>query len=148
MAKTVRKTFSVNKKTPESIIGYKPNKSEEKQIKFFSELLGENFSMSEELAKAIGTVVVQALTENAKNESALDLETDGDDGLSLDLGDEDLPESKRDAGEVEEAEGPQNAPDLSKDFAELKKTMSNHSVMNMSEADKHYITCKEIFFNE
>lgn len=99
----------------------------QKQIKFFSELIGKNFSMSEELAKAIGTVVVQALTENAKDDS-LGLNSDLDDGGldDMELGESDLPESSRDAGKVEEAEGPKAAPDLSQDFAELKSIV-NHS---------------------
>ena len=114
-----RKTFSVtNKKN----ITVNPNNT---SIKRITMALNENFSMSEELAKAIGTVVVQALTENAKDEqTALDI---GDD---LDLGEEgieDLPESSRDAGTAEEVEGPKAAQDLSQDFAELKKAYNNHS---------------------
>lgn len=133
MKKIIQKTFSVTRKKK---ITFKPNSSDIKKIKYFSELLGENFSMSEELAKAIGTVVVQALTENAKDESsALDLESDDENGLSLD--ESELPESSKDAGKVEEAEGPKNAPDLSKDFAELKSTVQNHSE-SISAAEDHY----------
>lgn len=140
MKKVTQKTFSVTRKKK---ITYKPNAKELKKIEYFSDLLGENFSMSEELAKAIGTVVVQALTENAKDESA-DLGLSEDD-LGLDSEeDENLPESSRDAGKVEAAEGPKNAPDLSQDFAELKSTVNNHSIQ-LSEAEKHREAMKLYF---
>lgn len=100
----------------------KTRKQTKKQIRFFSKLIQKNFSMSEELAKAIGTVVVQALTENAKSED-LNIEDD----LDIDLEDENLEESSRDAGNVSPAEGPKAAPDLSEDFNELKNSVSNHS---------------------
>lgn len=101
-----------------------------KQVRFISNLMIKNFSMSEELAKAIGTVVVQALTENAKDETVEDdFDLEGD----VDLDDSEIEESSRDAGKVQEAEGPKNAPDLSEDFAELKKTVSNHSEVKKTE---------------
>lgn len=129
----------------------------DKQVTFFSNLLTDNFSMSEELAKAIGTVVVQALTENAKDDNAnsggsddmLDINDDAEFDLGSDEengGDNELPLSKRAKGEVEEAEGPKAAPDLSKEFEELKSTTSNHSYVNsinkskvvtMSEEDRY-----------
>lgn len=137
-----RTSFSVAKKKP---ITFKPITDEHKRyVKFFSGVITENFSMSEELAKAIGTVVVQALTENAKTESQ-DVfgDTNSDDDLDLDLGDDvdldesELPESSRDSGKVQEAEGPKNAPDLSADFAELKGTMSNHSELQHFAEDRY-----------
>lgn len=135
-------TFSVKKKKN---IDFNPNNSDKRCIRYFSEVLTEHFSMSEELAKAIGTVVVQALTENAKDEEklddGLDLELDEDD--DLDFGESELPESARDKGEAEESEGPKNAPDLSSDFAEMKKTINNHSVTNF--AQKRYEQVKEFF---
>lgn len=84
--------------------------------------LPKNFSMSPELANAIGSVVVQALQENAKetlggvNDSELDSE-DTEDGL---------PKSDRDLGLVEGEEGPKYAPDLSAEVDELKN-INNHS---------------------
>ena len=138
----------------------------DKQVTFFSNLLTDNFSMSEELAKAIGTVVVQALTENAKddvssdsNDDTLDINDDAEFDLSSDEengGDNELPLSKRAKGEAEEAEGPKAAPDLSKEFEELKSTTSNHSYVNsinkskvvtMSEADR-YRFVKDFFNND
>jgi hypothetical protein len=132
--------FSVTRK---KMPNYTPDKSDRKIIKFFSETILEHFSMSEDLAKAIGTVVVQALTENAKDNDSGDMFGGGDDfgfgddmggdsgddfGLDLDFDESELPESSRDAGRVQEAEGPKAAPDLSEDFAELKRTVNNHSV--------------------
>ena len=138
----------------------------DKQVTFFSNLLTDNFSMSEELAKAIGTVVVQALTENAKDDISsggsndmLDINDDAEFDLGSDEengGDNELPLSKRAKGEVEEAEGPKAAPDLSKEFEELKSTTSNHSYVNsinkskvvtMSEADR-YRFVKDFFNND
>lgn len=138
----------------------------DKQVTFFSNLLTDNFSMSEELAKAIGTVVVQALTENAKddvssdsNDDTLDINDDAEFDLSSDEendGDNELPLSKRAKGEAEEAEGPKAAPDLSKEFEELKSTTSNHSYVNsinkskvvtMSETDR-YRFVKDFFNND
>lgn len=141
MIKTKVATFSVSKKKP---INYKPTKNGKKYIAYFSELMQENFSMSEELAKAIGTVVVQALTENAKDEQAALDDLGGDDELDLDmdLDESELPESARDAGEVQEAEGPKNAPDLSADFADLKSTISNHSNVQ-SFSDNRYKQVKQ-----
>ena len=131
----------------------KTNKSsfEQRSIQFFSDVILNseklaNFAMSEELAKAIGTVVVQALTENAKDAMSSGLDEDLDDGglEDMDLGESDLPESKRDAGKVQEAEGPKAAPDLSQDFAELKATVNNHSELT-NEAMKHYRDMKLYF---
>jgi hypothetical protein len=88
-----------------------------KSVKLDQEL---NFSMSPELANAIGTVVVQALQENAKAESnEMSEESEEYDA-------NDLPESSRDAGLVDENEGPKYAPDLSAEVNELK-SLSNHS---------------------
>lgn len=87
--------------------------------KYLKKVIMKNFSMSEELAKAIGTVVVQALTENAKDdalEDGFDLEDEDD------LDDSELPESAKDSGEAEEAEGPKPAPDLSEEFSDLQKS--------------------------
>jgi len=152
MVKRSVDTFSVvRKKIP--FVTF--TKRENRMVNYFSKAITEHFSMSEELAKAIGTVVVQALTENAKDEAAsldlggLDSGLGGDD---FDLGDDDefsldesdLPESAISTGEVEEAEGPKNAPDLSSDFAELKKTVnSNHSIKTF--AEKHNESMKEFF---
>lgn len=84
--------------------------------------LAKNFSMSPELANAIGTVVVQALQENAKTEISSDtIEEEEDFGEE-----EEIPPSSRDAGEVEQEEGPKYAPDLSAEVDELKN-ISNHS---------------------
>lgn len=146
MITSKNRTFSVRSKGP---IVFKPTEGDIKKINYFSQLLNENFSMSEDLAKAIGTVVVQALTENAKDEqAALDI-GDGDDlglGMDMDIGGEDLPESKKDSGEVEEAEGPKNAPDLSQDFAELKKIVNNHSFVSEDEKRNEYM--KKFFSSE
>lgn len=87
--------------------------------KYLKKVIMKNFSMSEELAKAIGTVVVQALTENAKDETLED-DFDLDEGDGLD--DSELPESAKDSGEAEEAEGPKPAPDLSEEFSDLKNS--------------------------
>lgn len=96
----------------------------------------KNFSMSMELANAIGTVVVQALQENAKTEEIIgdDVEGEGDDFEAA----TDLPPSSRDAGEVEQEEGPKYAPDLSAEVDELKN-ISNHS------DNSRYVQMKKIF---
>lgn len=140
-----QETFSVSKK---KTIQFSPSEEDIKKIKFFSELMNENFAMSEELAKAIGTVVVQALTENAKDDGGLGLGSD-DEGLGddLDLDTSDLPESAKDKGEVEEAEGPKPAKDLSQDFAELKSSVQNHSD-NTSAEEKRYANLKKMYFSE
>jgi hypothetical protein len=144
MVKKTTKTFSVSKK---KTIQFSPSESDIKKIKFFSELLNENFAMSEELAKAIGTVVVQALTENAKDDG---LGLDGSDDLGLDddldLDTSDLPESAKDSGKVQEAEGPKPAPDLSQDFAELKSSVQNHS--EKTNADEQRRIAVKKFFSE
>lgn len=130
----VRKTFSVSRKKPIDFIP--TNMSEKRVIKYFSNLMTENFSMSEDLAKAIGTVVVQALTENAKDTDNLggggDMFGGGDDsGFDFDdfgtEGNEDLPESSKDAGTVEEAAGAIPAPDTDNDFDEMQSMVNNHS---------------------
>jgi len=82
----------------------------------------QNFSMSPELANAIGTVVVQALQENAKSEAI----EEGIDDSGDDFEENDIPPSSRDAGEVEQEEGPKYAPDLSAEVDELKN-INNHS---------------------
>lgn len=82
--------------------------------------LPKHFSMSPELANAIGSVVVQALQENAKTEEqSTDDIFNGDD-------DDELPASDRDLGLVEGEEGPKYAPDLSAEVDELK-SINNHS---------------------
>lgn len=93
----------------------------------------QNFSMSPELANAIGTVVVQALQENAKSEEVYD---DGGDFEADEA--TDIPPSSRDAGEVEQEEGPKYAPDLSAEVDELKN-ISNHS------DNSRYVQVKNIF---
>lgn len=93
--------------------------------------LVRNFSMSPELANAIGTVVVQALQENAKAEYNNNTDNvDSDDIESLGEYSEfdatDIPDSSRDAGLVESEEGPKYAPDLSAEVDELKNISSNN----------------------
>ena len=88
----------------------------------------QNFAMSQELATAIGTVVVQALQENAKEEDDLEM---------VDENIEDLPPSAKDEGQSEE-ETPKFAPDLSADENELKQMSINHK------NDDRYSKVKEI----
>jgi len=99
-----------------------------KKIKseYLKKVIMKNFSMSEELAKAIGTVVVQALTENAKQPEE-DFDWGDEEDEDSDLDDSELEESSRDAGKVKEAEGPKPAPDLSEEFSELKNAKDKNS---------------------
>lgn len=97
----------------------------------------KNFSMSMELANAIGTVVVQALQENAKTEEVVGDTEENDESGDFDPAN-DLPQSSRDAGEVDEQEGPKYAPDLSAEVDELKN-ISNHS------DNSRYVLMKDIF---
>lgn len=99
----------------------------------------KNFSMSIELANAIGTVVVQALQENAKSEEVLEEDVEGGDDFNAET---DLPQSSRDAGSVDEEEGPKYAPDLSAEVDELKN-INNHSCSDNS----RYEQLKKNLFN-
>jgi len=96
----------------------------------------KNFSMSVELANAIGTVVVQALQENAKQETIEgDEDLEGGDDFDAET---DIPPSSRDAGVVDQEEGPKYAPDLSAEVDELKN-INNHS------DNSRYVQMKDIF---
>jgi hypothetical protein len=92
----------------------------------------KNFAMSQELATAIGTVVVQALQENAKEEGLEDEENTGD-----------LPMSDKDMGEAEGEESPKFAPDLSADENELKQMSINPKLDDRYSQVKNFLNFSE-----